>query len=137
VRFAIGASHFGRHPDQFFYYGYPLLQSPAIFRGVRIASLLDIALMKITAISQRGRKRDFVDLYFIAQDIPLTELLDQSLQKFPNVRDFPLQAARALVYFADAEQDKMPRMFQQVQWSRVKKYFEREVARISKGWVEI
>jgi len=32
---------------------------------VQIASLLDIALMKLIAISQRGKKRDFVDLYFI------------------------------------------------------------------------
>ena len=124
-------------PMSFFHYPYPFIAPPTTVDNLQIASVLDIGLMKIAAIIGRGRKRDFVDLYFIAQDIPLTELLDQSLQKFPNVRDFPLQAARALVYFADAEQDKMPRMFQQVQWSRVKKYFEREVARISKGWVEI
>lgn len=124
-------------PMSFFRYPYPFIAPPIVVDNLQIASVLDIGLMKIAAIIGRGRKRDFVDLYFICQDIPLAELFERSAEKFPNVRDFALQAARALVYFADAEADKMPRMFRQVQWSRVKKYFEREVARVSKGWVGI
>lgn len=128
---------FGDVPMSFFRYPYPFIAPPIVVDNLQIASVLDIGLMKIAAIIGRGRKRDFVDLYFIAQDLPLAELLERGADKFPNVRDFPLQAARALVYFADAEADKMPRMFLPVKWSRVKKYFEREVARVSRGWVGI
>lgn len=124
-------------PMSFFRYPYPFIAPPIVESNLRIASLLDIGLMKMAAIIGRGRKRDFIDLYFIAQQIPLDELFKHSAEKFPNVRDFALQAARALVYFADAEADPMPRMFQSIQWNRVKKFFEREIARISKKWVGI
>ncbi|MBI3913150.1 MAG: nucleotidyl transferase AbiEii/AbiGii toxin family protein [Chloroflexi bacterium] len=124
-------------PMSFFRYPYPFIASPIVLDRVQLASVLDIGLMKMAAIIGRGRKRDFVDLYFITRDIPLADLFERSAEKFPNVRDFSIQAARALVYFADAEADKMPRMFQPVQWNQVKKYFEREVAKISKGWVGV
>lgn len=35
--------------------------------SVRVLDKRDIAVMKITAISQRGRKRDFFDLYWCAK----------------------------------------------------------------------
>lgn len=38
-------------------------QKVAEYGSVRILSPLDISVMKIVAISQRGRKRDFFDLY--------------------------------------------------------------------------
>ena len=40
--------------------------------GFQAASLIDIALMKLVAVSQRGARKDFIDLYAIAQhDISL------------------------------------------------------------------
>lgn len=106
-------------PVSFFKYPYPFIGKSIMLDNVKIASILDIGLMKIAAIIGRGRKRDFVDLYFIAQRISLTEILKHGAEKFPKVRDYAIQAARALVYFVDAEEDKMPRMFTPVQWSRV------------------
>lgn len=124
-------------PMSFFKYPYPFVGDPIVLDNLKIASILDIGLMKIAAIIGRGRKRDFVDLYFIAQSISLSEIFAHSKQKFPNVRDLPIQAARALVYFADAESDKMPRMFMPVQWGSVKRFFEREVSRLSKEWIDV
>ena len=124
-------------PMSFFRYPYPFVEDSIIVENLKIASVLDIGLMKIAAIIGRGRKRDFVDLYFIAQQIPLDQIFKHSQKKFPNVRDFSIQSARALVYFADAEADKLPRMFKPVEWNRVKKFFEREVTRMSKGWIGI
>ena len=50
---------------EFFYYPYTLLSSLKKVLGVSTASIKDIGCMKITAICQRGMKRDFIDLYFI------------------------------------------------------------------------
>jgi len=50
----------------FFFYPYPVLGEFIELDEVQIASLLDIALMKLIAISQRGKKRDFVDLFLLA-----------------------------------------------------------------------
>jgi hypothetical protein len=46
----------------FFAYPYPVLEPFAELEGARIASLSDIALMKIVAIGQRGKMRDLVEL---------------------------------------------------------------------------
>lgn len=46
----------------FMIYRYQLLFPTTDFRGIGVADLRDIALMKMTAISGRGSKKDFVDL---------------------------------------------------------------------------
>lgn len=48
-----------------FYYDYPLLAKPREFLNINICDIRDIAPMKLAAISDRGTKRDFIDLYFI------------------------------------------------------------------------
>ena len=51
--------------------------------NLRIASILDIALMKITAIGGRGAKKDFFDLYNIlnVENISVSNLAEGLLQK--------------------------------------------------------
>ena len=51
--------------------------------NLKIASILDIAVMKIVAIGGRGAKKDFFDLYNIIQkcDISTDELIDGLKQK--------------------------------------------------------
>ncbi|MDZ7361479.1 MAG: nucleotidyl transferase AbiEii/AbiGii toxin family protein [candidate division KSB1 bacterium] len=52
----------------FIFYKYPLLDAPAMSPwGFSIVSIREIGAMKIMAIGGRGRRRDFVDLYFIAR----------------------------------------------------------------------
>src|SRR3989344_3510692 len=48
-----------------FFYKYPLLAKPHRFLDLSVLDIKDIAPMKLAAISARGTKRDFVDLYFI------------------------------------------------------------------------
>src|SRR3989344_2826381 len=50
-----------------FYYQYPLLEKCVDISGVKIASVADIAAMKLVAISQRGKRRDFVDMYYLVK----------------------------------------------------------------------
>ncbi len=113
----------------FFYYGYPLLQPPTVYRGVRLASLLDIALMKITAISQRGRRRDFVDLYFICKQegFGLDDLLKRIPKKYVTLSYPSYHLLRALVYFDDAEKDPPLKMLARYNWRQVKQFFEKQV----------
>lgn len=46
-----------------FRYAYSLLEETVERLGVRVASLADIGCRKIDAISSKGTKRDFVDLF--------------------------------------------------------------------------
>lgn len=117
----------------FFRYRYPLLFDTADFHGVRIADLRDIACMKIDAISSRGIKRDFIDLFFIAKQIPLDELLELFKKKYSGV-DFSVpHLLRSLGYFEDAEASEAPRMLQIIDWDDVKCFFSDETIRIGKA----
>lgn len=108
---------------------YPDLAEPIRFsdRGVAILSLDDIACMKLSAIAQRGARKDFVDLFALAtQHRPLPELLELYRSKF-EVQEIG-HLLYSLVYFEDAEKERMPRMLWDVEWSTVRKRIE--------GWVE-
>ncbi len=118
-------------------YPYPLLKETRLWRpaggsgaGLRVASLEDIGLMKAAAIVGRGSKKDFVDLRAIVRKIPLERLLRRAEEKFPDHRDFLVQAAKAFVYFEDAEREAMPRLLAPCDWEEVKGYFERTAPRI-------
>lgn len=111
-----------------FFYQYPLLADTYEFRKCRVADLKDLAAMKIAALSDRGVKRDFVDLYFIIREgkISLEETLDLYGKKFnvPEANRFHI--LRSLMYFADAENQRMPRMLKNVSWKEIKKFLEQE-----------
>jgi len=49
----------------FFHYPYPLIDETIFVGRLELASILDIALMKLSALSSRGSRKDFVDLYFL------------------------------------------------------------------------
>jgi hypothetical protein len=49
----------------FLYYDVPLIQPPLTWRGIKIAHYEDIVSEKVKIISQRGSKKDFIDLYAV------------------------------------------------------------------------
>jgi len=112
----------------FLHYPYPLLQDGKPFEGTTLASLLDIALMKITAIASRGSKKDFVDLWFLLKELTLSEILEQFSNKFPIAKLDPYHYLKSLTYFEDAEKDPMPNMLMPCKWERVKTDLEKWVA---------
>jgi hypothetical protein len=119
----------------FYGYGYPLVAPLVETEGVRIASMEDIALMKLDALLSRAMRKDFYDLYFICQKIPLRRLFDLAPQKYSSVRDFESQTVKRLVYFESAEQDVNPTMLQQVTWGDVKEYFMDQASQIGNSWL--
>jgi hypothetical protein len=111
----------------FFRYRYPLIGEPTTALGARIASLQDLAAMKLDAISRRGTRRDFVDLYFIARSgLPMADALQYYRQKFAGLNVNVIHVIKSLVYFADAEKDPMPVMLVKWSWDEVKRFFQRE-----------
>ncbi|MBI4538916.1 MAG: nucleotidyl transferase AbiEii/AbiGii toxin family protein [Gemmatimonadetes bacterium] len=105
----------------FLEYRYPTLHPPipwATF-GCRIASLDDLACMKLAAIAQRGSKKDFVDLYALVRAYrPLAELLDCYKARY-DVEDIG-HVVFALTYFDDADPEPTLAMLWEVEWSEIK-----------------
>jgi hypothetical protein len=120
----------------FMSYGYPLLAPTWKLAGVRLANLLDIGLMKIDAIAGRGSRKDFYDLYFIAQHIPLEKILEQGKAKYPAIRDFRMMALAAMVDFENADAQTSIQTIPPVTWEDAKAFFVNEVQYIGHNWFE-
>lgn len=89
-----------------------------------MGSLLEIAAMKIGAITARGKKRDFIDIYCLLEYYSLTEMLEAFLRKYP--RATPELAIRNLFYFEDAENDQDPVCFFEYNWQYLKDRIRKE-----------
>ena len=98
------------------------------YGSIQILQSLDIAVMKIIAISQRGRKRDFFDLYWCAKNIePLGNLMIKVKEQYPFVAHNYHHILKSLLYFEDAESDPAPDIFFEANWKGVKDFFKKEV----------
>jgi hypothetical protein len=92
----------------------------------------DIAVMKIMAISQRGKKRDFFDLYWTAKNIePIGDTIAQLKKQYPTIVHDYHHILKSLVYFDDAENDPDPTINFKASWKEVKAFFTKEIPRIS------
>lgn len=78
-----------------------------------LASLRDLALMKLIAVNQRGACKDFIDLKFIMENTGLTfEVLLQDLsRKYAVGEEMFFQLKKSLIYFDDAERDLNVNMY--------------------------
>jgi hypothetical protein len=99
-----------RYPSAF-----PLLEIDRI----RMADIRDIAPMKLDAITKRGSKKDFIDMYYIVQKYSLKEILTWYQNMFNHSTSF--HVIRSLSYFEDAENEIMPIVFDKLlEWDMVK-----------------
>ena len=101
------------------------LTNSSVVPGLRIASILDIAVMKWAAISDRGSRKDFIDLYFICSTSGLTleSLVPIHSKKFPEAHINYYHMLKSLSYFDDAEEEGWPVMLQSVNWNDIKFFF--------------
>ncbi len=110
-------------------YSYPWLQKAVIIDGVLMAHKEDIAAMKIAAITGRGSKKDFVDLYLLLQDYSLQQILDFYTQKYFDASIY--LAIKSLTYFDDANQEENPEMIMAISWETIKTRIKNEVRKYS------
>lgn len=128
----------GKTKFSIFYYKYPLLEKTIQFEGIQLASLADLAAMKIHAIEDRGTRRDFVDVYFLSKKYSLEEMLGFYQKKYAVLEDHLYSILRALDYFEDAEQEKlMPNMLVPSDWEEVKEFFRKETGRLTAKKLQI
>jgi hypothetical protein len=106
-------------------YTYPLIDKTTAYGSVDIASLKDLAAMKLDTVISRGTKRDFMDLYFLTKEFGPDLLFDFYDQKYGSLDERELLIRKALVYFKEADGDEMPNMLVETDCEKVKQYFIR------------
>ena len=109
-------------------YSYPLLAEPLDIDGIRMLSKKDISAMKLNAIAGRGSKKDFIDLFFLMEDFSIREMLDFYIEKYADGSEF--MVVKSLTYFAEADAQPQPKMFQDFDWETCKQKIIEEVLKL-------
>lgn len=111
-------------------YRYPLLEPVVIIDDVRMLSQADISAMKLSAVTNRGAKKDFYDIFFLLHRHSFTQLCDWYKAKFQTNNLFML--LKSITYFDEAESTETPLLLaNNVSWETVKETLLLEVARYS------
>lgn len=107
---------------EFTYYPFPQVEEPKIEDGLKIDSLLDIAVNKVFTISQNPRTRDFLDLYFILQNKKwdFFELLKKARMKFDWHID-PINLGTQLMKSQDVKD--YPKLFEKIDDKKWQDFF--------------
>ena len=101
---------------------YPLLNPLEVWPAnqTALASLDDLVCMKLSAIAQRGTRKDFYDTcLLLGRHCSLADALDLFQKKF-NVSDIS-PVLYGLAYFDDAEKEPDPILLEKITWKQVKK----------------
>jgi predicted nucleotidyltransferase component of viral defense system len=104
----------------FIEYLYNLLQPPIFWEegNCNLASLDDLACMKLAAVAQRGSRKDFIDVFVLIERYKsLADLLSLYQTKYQTENIVPVLTG--LAYFDDAEGEPDPPMWS-VKWQMVK-----------------
>lgn len=110
-------------------YPYHWLFPPYNAEGVTMASNKDISAMKLSAITNRGTKKDFIDLYYLLKTYSLKQMLAFYKEKYNSST---LMVLKSLTYFNDAETDVIPVMLEKYfEWEEVKNTLKEEVIKLS------
>ena len=105
---------------------YPILFPSILDEQVRMLDIRDIASMKLKAVTQRGNKKDFYDIYFLFQIMSLDEIIQLFKEKFKQYEIF--HVIKSLTYFEDAENNANPLVFDKtITWQKVKTEIMRAV----------
>lgn len=111
-----------------FRYRYDLLAPTIRLDGCQLASLGDLAAMKLAAVCGRATKKDYVDVHALMSlgRMPLSAMASAFAMKYPT--GDPSAAVRAVGYFQDTEKQTMPAMLNKTTWKNVKDGLSRSVA---------
>lgn len=102
----------------FVFLPYTWIDVPVTEDAIRLAGIRDIAAMKLAAITNRGSKKDFIDIALLIEHLGLQQMMACYREKYPDGMD--MMVLRSLVYFEDAEPEADPVMLVPYDWSSIK-----------------
>lgn len=110
-------------------YPYQWIGQPIKTDTFILAGLKDIAAMKLAAITSRGTKKDFIDVFFLLNRFSLPEMLDFYEKKYHDGSVFLV--LKSLTYFEDADQDEAPKMYVEYDWEKTKSKIINEICKLN------
>jgi len=99
-------------------YQYEWIKPYDVIEGIRVASLEDIAALKLSTIAGRGGKKDFFDIHKLLTYFSLKEMIAFYNKNFPDGSEFLV--LKSLSYFDDANTQPNPILLENQDWDEVK-----------------
>lgn len=110
---------------------YPWVKELIVDEGIRMVSLEDIGAMKLHAIVQSGsRLKDFVDIYFLLEQLSLQGLFDSYEKKYPDANKAIAQ--KALLYHNDIKPSSIDMMGKSIEFESIAARIEASILNPSK-----
>ena len=111
---------------------YPLIEPLIKVKGIRLASSIDIAAMKLNAIAGNGtRQKDFYDIFFLLEQFSLDQMLSAYEVKYPQ--SSPMIPLRGITYFSDIDFEyEPPELVRKVEFQEVEYRLKSAVVNSSK-----
>ncbi|WP_259459858.1 nucleotidyl transferase AbiEii/AbiGii toxin family protein [Mesotoga sp. H07pep.5.4] len=106
----------------FFEYHYALVEPLDKYRSLDVASVIEIADMKLSAIAARAEKKDYFDLAEILKREPSKKVLQAFVKKYGREVDL-YHIIRAVTFFDDVENSPDP-LGAAFTWKEVKEFLE-------------
>lgn len=110
-------------------YSYPWLMASNNTDGLRLAGLEDICAMKLAAVTGRGTRKDFIDIYCLLRYYTMEDMFSFYNRKYADGSLF--MVIKSLTYFEDAENDPNPYMFDPADWDTIKAEINSQVSRLT------
>lgn len=89
------------------YHPFPWLEESLNEDGMRLASIADIAAMKMHAIINSGKRpKDFVDIAFLSTHFSYNQIKHLLLERYPAYD--PIMVDKAIIYFGDIDELLVP-----------------------------
>ncbi len=98
-----------------------LLMPIEVIEGIRLFSIADVSAMKLFAVTKRGSKKDFFDIYKLCEVLGPDEIIKHFVKKYGEDKIWMMKMS--LLYFEDADKDEDPEILEKnLSWLKVKKY---------------
>lgn len=112
----------------FLYYPNPMIEDYVYddeIEGLKYASIKDISVMKLVALSSRGSKKDYYDLMYMIKykDIDIRETFMNLDVKFEGKNINKMHIVQSLTYFDDAECEPDLILMVNIDWEEIKRFF--------------
>ncbi len=117
----------------FLTHAYPMAYPFINESGIRMAHAADIGAMKLNAIINSGeRLKDFVDVYFLLEVMPLQDILNAFAKKYPQGN--PVLAMKALTYLKDIRLEPIQWLREPVSVAELEQRLRQATQNLSQQW---
>lgn len=99
------------------------MRDQLVVEGIRMATLDEIAAMKIEVVQHGGRKKDFWDIHELLNHFSIQQMIELHEERYPYTHD-EVAIRSNLFDFAKAEEDLDPVCLKGKYWEFIKADFE-------------